>query len=668
MSTFDIELEKNADGEYVMPTGGIANFYFTDVDEDDDDNVDDYIYGPQKGIGNLKSVAEKLAEHGRGGDDHMVHTESGEFVVPVQIQKENPELVAKLKAAFTEYGLNPEQYVVGSDFNSINPATGQPEFFVKLIKKAFKKVKRTVKKVVSGVKKVVKKVVKAIKPVVGTIATIVLTPVVGPIAAGAIGGGIQGLVDGKGVKGAIKGAIRGAVTSGVVSGATGAIKSIGNPNVSVSQGFMSGVRDGFGKTAVMNNIAERIMPSVPTSSERLMMISKPGMTWQQAEGVTKYMDTAKSQMATEGLSASARTTAEEIAMEKALAEVGYTAPQALTGDALKSAFLNNPAAQTKFAELNKLNADANLGMTPEQIMQEAIKQTGEASKVAATSSGLFNFKQPDGSLNLGKVATAASIGLPLIGAATGAFDPIPAEEIEDPYGESPTTEEVDEVQVGVPDEEVYVDEEPFVQVSSGGVGQPTYADTSGGYQTLISSGGVGQPGSQPAFVDYEGTTVGPNRAFNPDLMGSFNNNIYYPSQYQTIPGYNPQVTGMSPAPFYGYDEYGRPIYSYYGTPDVREANFVPGAGPDGGQPQFVSAQDVQMAAVGGPMTTDNFPRRSGMIQGPGTETSDDIPAMLSDGEFVMTARAVRGAGGGDRQAGFRKMYDIMRAFEGGAVA
>ena len=74
---------------------------------------------------------------------------------------------------------------------------------------------------------------------------------------------------------------------------------------------------------------------------------------------------------------------------------------------------------------------------------------------------------------------------------------------------------------------------------------------------------------------------------------------------------------------------------------------------------------TQFAAKGGEM---EFPRRQGYIAGPGTETSDDIPAMLSDGEFVMTARAVRGAGDGSRKAGVNKMYDIMKAFEGGVVS
>tara|TARA_R110001592_G_scaffold90121_1_gene265085 strand:- start:1694 stop:3292 length:1599 start_codon:yes stop_codon:yes gene_type:complete len=90
---------------------------------------------------------------------------------------------------------------------------------------------------------------------------------------------------------------------------------------------------------------------------------------------------------------------------------------------------------------------------------------------------------------------------------------------------------------------------------------------------------------------------------------------------------------------------------------------TPSAGLD---PLYQQYLFPQQAAAGGEM--QNFPRRTGYIGGPGTETSDSIPAMLSDGEFVMNAKAVRGAGGGSRERGVRKMYDMMRAFEGGAVA
>ena len=69
----------------------------------------------------------------------------------------------------------------------------------------------------------------------------------------------------------------------------------------------------------------------------------------------------------------------------------------------------------------------------------------------------------------------------------------------------------------------------------------------------------------------------------------------------------------------------------------------------------------QNVAEGGEI--DNFPRMDGRIDGPGTETSDDIPAMLSDGEFVFTAKAVRGAGNGDRENGMKNMYALMSKFE-----
>jgi len=53
----------------------------------------------------------------------------------------------------------------------------------------------------------------------------------------------------------------------------------------------------------------------------------------------------------------------------------------------------------------------------------------------------------------------------------------------------------------------------------------------------------------------------------------------------------------------------------------------------------------------------------GEVEGPGTGTSDSVPAMLSDGEFVLTAKAVRGAGGGDRDIGAARMYDMMSELE-----
>jgi len=46
------------------------------------------------------------------------------------------------------------------------------------------------------------------------------------------------------------------------------------------------------------------------------------------------------------------------------------------------------------------------------------------------------------------------------------------------------------------------------------------------------------------------------------------------------------------------------------------------------------------------------------------EKADDVPAMLSKNEFVMTADAVRGAGGGNIKKGAQRMYDLMKKNEG----
>jgi hypothetical protein len=59
----------------------------------------------------------------------------------------------------------------------------------------------------------------------------------------------------------------------------------------------------------------------------------------------------------------------------------------------------------------------------------------------------------------------------------------------------------------------------------------------------------------------------------------------------------------------------------------------------------------------------DFPEKDGMINGPGNGQSDDIPAMLSDGEFVFTKQAVMAAGNGDREQGTKKMYEMMYSLE-----
>lgn len=80
--------------------------------------------------------------------------------------------------------------------------------------------------------------------------------------------------------------------------------------------------------------------------------------------------------------------------------------------------------------------------------------------------------------------------------------------------------------------------------------------------------------------------------------------------------------------------------------------------------QYYRPQAVMGAAKGGEADRSKFPRKNGHISGPGTGTSDDIPAMLSDGEFVFTAKAVRNMGDGSRRKGAKRMYALMKKLEG----
>ena len=120
---------------------------------------------------------------------------------------------------------------------------------------------------------------------------------------------------------------------------------------------------------------------------------------------------------------------------------------------------------------------------------------------------------------------------------------------------------------------------------------------------------------------------------------------------------------------------------FRGVPGQMYANYE-GTGPRGvaglrgnitpmSQAAQVAQGGLMSLAYGG---STSYPRMNGQIAGPGTEKSDDIPAMLSDGEFVVNSAAVRGIGNlmgnkkpkskaAQRREGARMMYALQKAGE-----
>jgi hypothetical protein len=154
--------------------------------------------------------------------------------------------------------------------------------------------------------------------------------------------------------------------------------------------------------------------------------------------------------------------------------------------------------------------------------------------------------------------------------------------------------------------------------------------------------------------DDRGQIIG-SQPFNPQPLGptevAGNYMPYTPSPY------------MTPSGGIGNPFIARP----YNTSSMYD--FMPRYAATGGIMSAMPSSNSSMRNAGGiaSLARGGYPRRTGQISGPGTGTSDSIPAMLSDGEFVMTAKAVRGAGKGNRLAGAKKMYALMHQLERNAA-
>ena len=130
------------------------------------------------GLATLENASKMLAEFGRNGDTYVVHAKEGETVIPMEVLDNNPRLKDMLFQQMRDLDLDPYRYIVGNELNSINPDTGQPEFF---IKKLFK-----------GLKKVVKKVAPIVLPIAAPFLLpsmpLFLSTGIGTLAGGLVGG------------------------------------------------------------------------------------------------------------------------------------------------------------------------------------------------------------------------------------------------------------------------------------------------------------------------------------------------------------------------------------------------------------------------------------------------------------------------------------------------
>jgi hypothetical protein len=86
----------------------------------------------------------------------------------------------------------------------------------------------------------------------------------------------------------------------------------------------------------------------------------------------------------------------------------------------------------------------------------------------------------------------------------------------------------------------------------------------------------------------------------------------------------------------------------------------------GGRMGYAMGAEVPVKKNQAGITELDYRKTGGFVPPIGIkEKADDIPAMLSNNEFVFTANAVRNAGDGDVNQGAKRMYTLMKNLESG---
>ena len=505
-------------------------------------------YRPLSGIQQspaMHNAAKILADMGREEDTYIVHAAEGETVIPIEVMEANPKMAEMVYKQLRDMGLDPERYIVGSQLNSINPATGMPEFFLKKLWRG------------------IKKVAKVVLPIV---ATVFLASMGVPVpVANAITSGASTMIQGGSFKDGLKSAAVGYVTGAVAQGVAAGVNAPAGSTMGerVSTGFDSLSKSVTAPMTPQNAFTQSAGPSTGTTAAA----ADPS-----ASVTGQFTDTGLSSVDALGTPPS----------------TGLTNPLTGTAPPLDSAPVFGASPSATGFSVGDATSTAAMPPTPAGFQTANALTTPPVDPFASTAS-----------------TTAATDGNFL-------------DKTVDFYNENIS-----------PSRDLPTDASTLRK----------YAPIAGlGTLGVAAMGGFEEEPLDLGAVEEQFATTGDDLLQQrPELYGY---------NYADFVGRNPffQRGAGSNAP----GSFAPPTYASPVVPTPMQSGI--------NNPAVLA--DTPMAVA--------FSAAGGSIDGPGTGTSDSIPAMLSDGEFVFTAKAVRGAGNGDRMRGAKEMYRTMKRLEGAA--
>jgi hypothetical protein len=521
-------------------------------------------------LNNFKSFVSTLGGLGRFEDTYMVHAAEGETVVPMEVLNQNPLLKERLFESMRDMGIQPERYVVGNELNSINPVTGQPEFFLK-------KIVSQIRKAMPGDSE------KYLGAAVGALT--------GNPFYGALAGGV-----GSGAGGALTGGAAGAMLPGF-SGLGGQAPDL------------VGYLRGMAPDKLLSKAGSYLVNPVNTIQDQ----------------IGKVLDAPFS------------------LPSKIIGGIGSLGEKVMGAGSLGSTLLSSLTGSKKLSDTEILTSPefkllTEAGYTAKEAMDHIRSKSGKPNMLLAGLLGL------GGTLGLGKL-----IGEP------------------EDITVDPSRLRTAPIETG----QVFSTNQPTTVYTDYNVPITPYQAAEGGIIGYREGGFTGNPHTEgPEKIPFSDEMK--DQMY--DLLFDF---IIKERMREQMENEGRLIPVDPNAPMEAAEGGIVDFFKSFFTDPVKDPvtrkgtmstiqrkkfemlNSLKESGLDYDEQEYLRLKELLGKADGGVMDL----RRGGASNGPGTGTSDSIPAMLSDGEFVMTAKAVRGAGGGNRREGARKMYEAMDRLE-----